>query len=327
MRSPSLRPALAGLLLFAVSGCSYVHLGPASLKDENSALRSEKELLEQQLALAHKEGATLRAMIETPAPVGATSDDLVTRLNETTKQLAALRLNYERLQNERANSPATAGDTNARLRDTEERLATSLRAYTSLQDETAKLRSQMDKVQGENASLSTKVRDLTAQNQQAQAALSNLNVELIAQRESRNRAEQASDSLRSQLSVANDRIATLSGARSSSAGEARDLSTSSLQTALNAQTPVPTARLEADVTQLRNAANPTRPGAIPVQAGQPVPAAPAGRTHTIGAGDTLAKISRQYYGTESRWADILNANREVLKDERSLVIGRVIKIP
>ena len=310
MRSPSFRPALAGLFLFAVSGCSYVHLGPSSLKDENSALRTEKDLLEQQLALAHKEGATLRAMIETPAPIGATSDDLVSRLSETTKQLAALRLNYERLQTERANSPAISGDTNARLRDTEERLATSLRAYTSLQDE--------------NASLSTKVRDLTAQNQQAQAALSSLNVELIAQRESRNRAEQASDSLRSQLSVANDRIATLSGARSSSASEARDLSTSSLQTALNAQTPVPTARLEADVTQLRNAANPTRPGAV--QAGQPVPAAPV-RTHTIATGDTLSKISRQYYGTESRWSDILNANREVLKDERSLVIGRVIQIP
>lgn len=324
MRSPSFRPALAGLFLFAVSGCSYVHLGPSSLKDENSALRTEKDLLEQQLALAHKEGATLRAMIETPAPIGATSDDLVSRLSETTKQLAALRLNYERLQTERANSPAISGDTNARLRDTEERLATSLRAYTSLQDETAKLRTQVDKVQDENASLSTKVRDLTAQNQQAQAALSSLNVELIAQRESRNRAEQASDSLRSQLSVANDRIATLSGARSSSASEARDLSTSSLQTALNAQTPVPTARLEADVTQLRNAANPTRPGAV--QAGQPVPAAPV-RTHTIATGDTLSKISRQYYGTESRWSDILNANREVLKDERSLVIGRVIQIP
>jgi LysM repeat protein len=327
MRSPSLRPALAGLLLFAVSGCSYVHLGPASLKDENSALRSEKELLEQQLALAHKEGATLRAMIETPAPIGATSDDLVTRLNETTKQLAALRLSYERLQAERASSPTTAGDTSAKLRETEERLATSLRAYTSLQDETARLRTQVDKVQLENASLSAKVRDLTAQNLQAQAALANLNVELIAQRESRNRAEQASDTLRSQLTVANDRIATLSGARSSSAGEARDLSTSSLQTALNASTPVPTARLEADVTQLRNAANPTRPGAVPAGQPAPAPVTPATRTHTVAAGDTLSGISLRYYGTASRWTDILNANREVLKDDRSLVIGRVIKIP
>jgi LysM repeat protein len=325
MRTPCLRPALAGLLLLALSGCSYVHVGPASLKEENSTLRSEKDLLEQQLALAQKEGATLRAMIETPAPIGATSDDLVTRLNDTTKQLAALRLNYERLQNERANSPAVAGDTANKLRDTEDRLATALRSYTSLQDETARLRTQVDKVQAENATLSTQVRDLTAQNQQAQAALSNLNTELIAQREARNRAEQSSDALRSQLSVANDRIATLSGARSSSASEARDLSTSSLQTALNAPAPGATARLEADVAQLRNAASPTRPGAVP--AGQPAPAAPAARTHTIAAGDTLAKISRQYYGTDSRWTDILNANREVLKDERSLVIGRVIRIP
>ena len=118
MRSPSLRPVLAGLLL-AVSGCSYVHLGPSSLKDENSALRTEKELLQQQLSLAQKEGATLRAMIDTPAPVGATSDDLVTRLNATTRELAQLRVNYDRLQAERASNPAAAGDTNAKLRDTE----------------------------------------------------------------------------------------------------------------------------------------------------------------------------------------------------------------
>ena len=48
--------------------------------------------------IAQKEGATLRAMIDTPAPVGATSDDLVTRLNATTRELAQLRVNYDRLQ-------------------------------------------------------------------------------------------------------------------------------------------------------------------------------------------------------------------------------------
>ena len=40
-----------------------------------------------------------------------------------------------------------------------------------------------------------------------------------------------------------------------------------------------------------------------------------------------ARISRQYYGTDSRWTEILAANRDILRDERSLVIGRVIRIP
>jgi len=54
---------------------------------------------------------------------------------------------------------------------------------------------------------------------------------------------------------------------------------------------------------------------------------PSGRTHTIVAGDSLAKISRQYYGTPSRWTEILAANRDILHDERSLVIGRTLRIP
>jgi nucleoid-associated protein YgaU len=45
------------------------------------------------------------------------------------------------------------------------------------------------------------------------------------------------------------------------------------------------------------------------------------------AGDTLGKISRQYYGTANRWPAILAANSDVLRDERSLVVGRVLKIP
>ena len=45
------------------------------------------------------------------------------------------------------------------------------------------------------------------------------------------------------------------------------------------------------------------------------------------AGDTLGKISRQYYGTPNRWPDILAANRDALRDERSLVVGRVLRIP
>jgi nucleoid-associated protein YgaU len=98
---------------------------------------------------------------------------------------------------------------------------------------------------------------------------------------------------------------------------ARDLSTSSLQTALNASTPTPNARLEVDVNQVRSPGAPTRPGAVP----------PAVRTHTVVAGDTLSGISRRYYGTPDRWQEILNANRDVLKDDRSLVIGRTIKIP
>ncbi|MDB6094285.1 MAG: Peptidoglycan-binding LysM [Verrucomicrobia bacterium] len=68
----------------------------------------------------------------------------------------------------------------------------------------------------------------------------------------------------------------------------------------------------------------TAPAAAPVAA---TPAASVARTHVIAEGDTLAKISRQYYGTPNRWSEILSANRDVLHDEKSLVIGRTLKIP
>ena len=78
---------------------------------------------------------------------------------------------------------------------------------------------------------------------------------------------------------------------------------------------------------------PSLPAATPAASANsqlPIPNSPApvtARTHTIAAGDTLAKISRQYYGTPDRWTDILAANRDILRDEKSLVIGRVIRIP
>jgi nucleoid-associated protein YgaU len=44
-------------------------------------------------------------------------------------------------------------------------------------------------------------------------------------------------------------------------------------------------------------------------------------------GDTLTRISRKFYGTSARWEEILRANHDVLKDEKSLVVGSTLKIP
>ncbi len=59
----------------------------------------------------------------------------------------------------------------------------------------------------------------------------------------------------------------------------------------------------------------------------PAAPAPASRMHTIVSGDTLTKISRQYYGTPDRWTEILEANRNVLQDGKNLVVGRALRIP
>ena len=51
------------------------------------------------------------------------------------------------------------------------------------------------------------------------------------------------------------------------------------------------------------------------------------RTYVIKAGDSLSKISEQFYGTESRFIDILQANSDRISNERSLKIGLEIIIP
>ena len=73
---------------------------------------------------------------------------------------------------------------------------------------------------------------------------------------------------------------------------------------------------------------PTRPGAVAPVAPKPVAPPPAPpRQHVIVAGDTLSKIALRYYGSATRWPEILAANHDVLRDERTLTVGRTLRIP
>lgn len=50
-------------------------------------------------------------------------------------------------------------------------------------------------------------------------------------------------------------------------------------------------------------------------------------THTVVKGDTLTKISQKYYGTQNRWREIYNYNRDTLSTPSSLKIGDKLKLP
>ena len=70
------------------------------------------------------------------------------------------------------------------------------------------------------------------------------------------------------------------------------------------------------------------PTPLATAAPAPAPAAaPAVRTHVVIEGDTLSKISKDAYGTPSRWEDILKANKGVIKNDKSLVIGSTLTLP
>lgn len=50
-------------------------------------------------------------------------------------------------------------------------------------------------------------------------------------------------------------------------------------------------------------------------------------SYTVVGGDTLTRISRKVYGTESRWMDIYQANRDTLSSPNSLRVGQTLRIP
>jgi LysM repeat protein len=317
------RALLTLVALLALSGCGYVHFGrlPEAAPSGDamgaaySTLSTEHKILQQELTLARKEGDALRAALDSRAG-GADTAALTARLNETARELATLRASYAKLQAAKgAADPAQA----ARLADTEEKLAASLRSYTQLQEENAKLRTEVDTTRAENSTLTTQVKTITAENAQAQAALAQLNTELLAQKDARARAEQQAEAVRSQLTAvvsARDAApATLASARESSASSTSGLS---LAAAPAAEKPA-IAELRVSPERLRAAAE--------KKAATAKPTPPAPRIHVVVAGDTLEKIAKKYYGDPGKWNTIYFANNAQLSGGRPLKPGMELEIP
>ena len=56
-------------------------------------------------------------------------------------------------------------------------------------------------------------------------------------------------------------------------------------------------------------------------------AAPAQRTYTVQAGDSLSKISKQFYGNANDYMKIFEANRDLLSDPNKINPGQQLRIP
>jgi LysM repeat protein len=55
--------------------------------------------------------------------------------------------------------------------------------------------------------------------------------------------------------------------------------------------------------------------------------APGGQTYTVKPGDTLSKISKQFYGNPNEYMRIFYANREKLRDPDKIQVGQQLTIP
>ncbi|MGQ3685642.1 MAG: LysM peptidoglycan-binding domain-containing protein [Candidatus Loosdrechtia sp.] len=56
-------------------------------------------------------------------------------------------------------------------------------------------------------------------------------------------------------------------------------------------------------------------------------AKPAGRIHVVQQGDSIYKLAVKYYNDGTKWNKILEANKKVIKDPKSIRIGQELIIP
>jgi nucleoid-associated protein YgaU len=177
--------------------------------------------------------------------------------------------------------------------DLQEKLATALRSFTVIQDEEAQLRASLDKATSDNASLTQQLEAFRSANASLQEQAASTAV---------------IEPLRTELRQAQDEVSRLASENAQ------------LRTHLALQAPSPGS---ASPVPMRPGQAPAMTAAAPAPAPTPAPA----KTYVVAEGDTLTKISRKFYGNSGRWQDILNANHDVLKDEKSLVVGSTLKIP
>ncbi len=286
-----IRPLRIGLIPIALALAGQARADgeatPAQAPDDVATLRADNKQLSDELAAAWKESEKLKGDLAAAQAASAKSAGDNADLQKQLDEAKA-----------QASAAAPAGDsaTASQLSDTQDKLATALRSFTVVQDENAQLTASLDKANSDIAALNDQLGAArsTIATLQAQAALTS-----------------QIEPLRSELRHSQDEVSRLA------------LENEQLRVRLSLQSPVPGSMKPAPMRpeQAPAAAAPApAPGAA-----APVPAAP--KTYVVAEGDTLTRISRKFYGTSAKWQDILNANRDVVKDENSLVVGSTLKIP
>ena len=81
--------------------------------------------------------------------------------------------------------------------------------------------------------------------------------------------------------------------------------------------------LIADISVNENAAA----GARTQSAGASVSGGQSSRTYTVQPGDSLSKISKQFYGDAQQYMKIFEANRDQVKDPNKIQAGQTLVIP
>ncbi len=271
------------------------------LQNELATAQNRIAALEKSLARAQEEKASLAKDVTDAALVTGIQQELSSELKATKAELAATQ---EKLAAQ-AVPPPISPEVQRELDSLQIKLDSSLRAYQLKVDELANVQNALANIENERAQTADTLEKTRAQNAEAEASLAAARADISAH------APVVAEvtSLREQVRQMQNQIASLAGENSQ------------LKNRLALAGPAPSSLLSA----------PTRPGASapsrPTSLAAPVPAAPEAKVHTVAAGETLTMIARRYYGTSERWTEILEANKAIIKDPRSLSVGMKLRIP
>ncbi|HEY0946025.1 MAG TPA: LysM peptidoglycan-binding domain-containing protein [Opitutaceae bacterium] len=325
----------------------------ADLKRELATVRREQEELTRQRNEAREALATAK---KKPSPDAATLATARQHATELEARVAALTAERDELAQKLASVPpadtaAPAADTAAladvrrQHADSEAKLAASLRAFSVQANELNRVKAALATIDNERSSAADKLaaasteleslRPAAAGQEAAQAEIDKLREQLasttttaeeraaaLAQIErERDESRTAAGNATAELGAVREQLRQTQAQTTNLALEVRELRT---RLALSAQAPAATL---AAPTRPGSAPALTAPAAAPAAASSMPAPPPASRTHTVVSGDSLTKISRQYYGTANRWNEILEANRGVIRDANALVVGTQLRIP
>lgn len=318
------RVVIVGLTSVLFTGCGYIHFGrvpklgevnDAKIATAYSELATEQKMLRQELALARKESDALRAALERTGAT-PTADP---RLNGTVQELADLRAGNARLKAERSTGqnltePAEAAKQITAL---EQKLAAAAQTSEILQAEVSQLRKDLDRVRAENIALNDGLRRALGRQEETRTLLAAREVELGTVAQARQQAEQLAEAARGQLQ---DALRASTASRPSSAVSTPPTPGASAASPLQLAKSPPAGAVMGEMRGQFQAAE-TSPAAAPTSS------AAKPRVHVVRRGDTLEKISRDYYGVPDQWHKIYEANMAELSTGRPLQPGMELTIP
>jgi nucleoid-associated protein YgaU len=210
---------------------------------------------------------------------------------------------------------ADSSDLQKQIADAQDKLNMSLRSYTLLQNENGDLKDNLAKTTDEKNSLAAQLDDAKHVADDRQATI-NQQVQLVASLQ----AAAATDA--KNISSLHDQLRQMQNLVSQLAAE-----NAALKTRLVLDAPSPSAPTQPSYTPAPAPALAPPPAATPTPAASSPDATTGPRTYKVASGDTLAKISKQFYGTSARWQQILDANRDKLHSDKSLRVGMELNIP